>query len=67
MWIGLLKPSSSLTCVDLEKELGLQRGDVSRIISDPDGSVQVELLKTPTTEQKAKLEQVFAMKIAEVK
>ncbi len=47
MWLNL-KPYSSITCVDLEKELGLQRGDVGRIVSDPSGSVQVELLKTPT-------------------
>jgi hypothetical protein len=66
MWLTLVKPSS-ITCVDLEKELGLQRGEVGRIVSDPSGAVQVELQKEPTLEQKAKLEQVFAMKITEAR
>jgi hypothetical protein len=58
---------SQLTCVDVEQELGLSRGEVKKIATSSDGPVQVELQNEPTLEQKEKLEKIFSMKIKEIK
>ena len=57
---------SEVTCLDLEKELGLARGGVKSMHRSVDGQVFIELDKEPTAAQKTKLESIFNMKVASV-
>ena len=41
----VLEDSPNMTCVDIEKELGLKRGDVAQISSDPNGMVVITFTK----------------------
>ena len=51
-----------LTCVELEKELGLARGDVREISIHPDGTVEVDVVNKLTSTQKSTLESLLGLK-----
>lgn len=42
---------AELTCVELEKQLGLKRGDIKEITVYPEGAVEVESIELSSTKQ----------------
>jgi len=49
-------------CVELEKALGVKRGDIVSITTEPDGIVEVEFadtVKLPDSTLEEKLEKIF--------
>lgn len=64
--MGKIKLKKIENCIELEKALGLKRGDVVSITTEPDGSVEVEFadtVKLPDSTLEGKLEKLFGMKI----
>lgn len=51
-----------LTCVEIEKELGLARGDVREINTYPDGTIEIEVTKDLASTQKSKLKSFFELR-----
>ena len=54
---------TELTCVSLEKELGLAGGDIRELNIEPDGTIEVDVAKDLTSAQKTKLESVTGLKL----
>jgi len=53
-------------CIELEKALGLKRGDVVSITTEPDGTVEIKFadtVKLPDSTLEGKLEKLFGMKV----
>lgn len=48
-----------LNCVELEKELGLKRGDIAEITIDYSGAVEIETKNVLTDALKAKLQEAL--------
>ena len=65
MRITLGKPE--LTCVALEKELGLARGEIREMKIETDGTFEIEIAKSLSLAQKTKLESITGLKIKEIK
>lgn len=42
---------AELTCVELERQLGLKRGDIKEITIYPEGAVEVEAIELSATKQ----------------
>jgi len=57
---------SELTCVSLEKELGLARGDIRELNIEPDGTIEFDVAKNLTSAQKTKLEFRTGLKIQQL-
>ena len=57
-----IKLAKIKTCVELEAELGLTRGDIREIVTLEDGSGEIETSKALTQTQVTKLETAFGMK-----
>ena len=55
--------SNKITCVELEQELGLERGAVTQVSESPSGVVDVCFDSEPTADQKAALQSALNMKI----
>jgi len=52
---------TELTCVELEKQLGLKRGDIKEITIYPEGAVEVEAIELSSTKQ-GKLRDVLRLR-----
>jgi len=62
--MGKIKLKKIENCIELEKALGLNRGDVVSITTELDGSVEVEFadtVKLPDSTLEGKLEKIFGM------
>ena len=46
-----LVETEPLTCVELEKQLGLKRGDIKEITIHPEGAVEIEAIDLTSTQQ----------------
>jgi hypothetical protein len=55
--------TNKVTCVDIEQELGLERGTVTEVTEHDNGIVDVCFEQEPTADQKAALQEVLNMKI----
>ena len=50
---------AELTCVGLERQLGLGRGDIKEITIYPEGAVEVETAKELSSTQQTKLRDIL--------
>ena len=48
-----------ITCVELEKALGLKRGEVKSITNDPETGIETDFETTPTESQLERLDLMF--------
>lgn len=53
--------ATELTCVELEKQLGLKRGDIKEIIIYSKGAVEVEAIELSSSDQK-KLKDILRLR-----
>ncbi|MDD5127040.1 MAG: hypothetical protein PHR43_02920 [Dehalococcoidales bacterium] len=51
-----------LTCVEIENELGLMRGDVTEVTVRADGAVEIEAGVELTAPQRSQLESLLGLK-----
>jgi len=60
MKIVFSKPE--LTCVSLEEMLGLARGSIRETNIYPDGTIEIDVVKALTSEQKDKIETTLGLR-----
>ncbi len=51
-----------LTCVEIERELGLGRGDVSELNVYPDGTIEVDVRVDLALSQQSQLKSLFELR-----
>ncbi len=55
--------TNKITCVELEQEIGLERGDITSVAEHSGGIVDVYFLTEPTVDQKTTLQTVLNKRI----
>jgi hypothetical protein len=59
----VLKSLKDMSCVELEEQFGLKRGDIQQKVVHADGTIEIRTPLQLTTDQKQKIEQMLGLKI----